>query len=63
MREYTITPRAAEIGGGWKLRFIEDGEEAGGGVFPLEAYADEDDPAKAAFEDAEAEGESWTVSE
>jgi hypothetical protein len=33
---YEINPRPAELGGGWRLRLIEDGEEVGGGVFPLE---------------------------
>ena len=43
---YEINPRPAELGGGWKLRLLEDGEEMGGGVFPAigeeesrEAYA------------------------
>lgn len=29
---YQIDPRPAELGGGWRLRLIEDGEEVGGGV-------------------------------
>ena len=32
---YEITPRPAELGGGWRLRLLEDGGEAGGGVFPV----------------------------
>lgn len=32
---YEITPRPAELGGGWRLRLLEDGEEVGGGVFPV----------------------------
>ena len=31
---FEIDPRAPELGGGWRLRLIEDGEEVGGGVFP-----------------------------
>lgn len=31
---YEITPRPRELGGGWKLRMLEDGQEVGGGVFP-----------------------------
>ena len=27
---HTITPRPAEVGGGWRLRLLEDGEEVGG---------------------------------
>ena len=33
--EYTVSPRPAELGGGWKLQLLEDGVEVGGGVFPL----------------------------
>jgi hypothetical protein len=32
---YEITPRPAELGGGWRLRLLEDGEEVGGGAFPV----------------------------
>jgi len=32
---YEIKPRPAELGGGWKLTLLEDGQEAGGGVFPV----------------------------
>lgn len=35
---YEITPRPADLGGGWRLRLLEKGEEVGGGVFPLSAY-------------------------
>lgn len=34
VRTYKITARTAELGGGWTLRMLEDGEEVGGGVFP-----------------------------
>jgi hypothetical protein len=34
-RTYEILPRAAALGDGWRLRLLEDGEEVGGGVFPL----------------------------
>ena len=34
-RSYEITPRPANLGGGWKLTLREDGQEAGGGVFPV----------------------------
>jgi len=37
---YEITPRAAELGGGWRLMLIEDDLEVGGGVFPADAHAD-----------------------
>lgn len=45
---YQIDPRPAELGGGWRLRLIEDGEEVGGGVFPLSEYATEDNAEEAA---------------
>ena len=34
---YQIEPRSDELGGGWRLRLLEDETEAGGGVFPIEA--------------------------
>lgn len=34
-RSYEIKPRPDHLGGGWNLKFYEDGEEAGGGVFPI----------------------------
>lgn len=37
---YEVLPRAAELGGGWRLRLLEDDIEVGGGVFPL-PWADE----------------------
>ena len=59
---YAIDPRPAELGGGWRLRLLENGEEVGGGVFPLSPYlsafpatdeATEREMAeKAAYEDA-----------
>lgn len=61
---YDILPRPDHLGGGWVLRLLEDGEEVGGGVFPVswnivvagmtpaEALAD-------AFADAEAEACDW----
>lgn len=33
---YEINPRPAELGSGWRLSLIEDGEEVGGGVYPIE---------------------------
>jgi len=33
---YEILPRAADVGGGWRLRLLEDGDEVGGGVFPAD---------------------------
>ena len=66
---YQIDPRPAELGGGWRLRLIEDGEEVGGGVFPLSEYATEDNAednaevaAKWAYDDALAEASAWLAS-
>lgn len=58
-RTYEIHPRPTNLGGGWKLTLLEDGEEAGGGVFPAE-----DDPkiSDEAYNDAMDEGESWSSS-
>lgn len=36
---YTVSPRPAELGGGWRLRLMEGDEEVGGGVFPVEQDA------------------------
>ena len=55
-RSYEISPRAPELGGGWRLRLIEDGEEVGGGVFPLDASAGD---VEQAFEEAKAEAIGW----
>ncbi|MFC3279283.1 hypothetical protein ACFOHQ_22380 [Xanthomonas fragariae] len=30
---YEIEPRPIDLGGGWRLRLLQDGEEVGGGVF------------------------------
>ena len=32
---YEINLRSVELGGGWRLGLFEDGEEMGGGVFPV----------------------------
>lgn len=42
--DHQIDPRPADLGGGWRLRLLEDGEEVGWGVFP----ASEDETSKAA---------------
>ena len=55
IRSYQIDPRPAELGGGWRLRLLEDGEEVGGGVFPAESEA----AADAAYAQALEEAESW----
>jgi hypothetical protein len=53
-RSFEITP-PAELGGGWRLRLLEDGQEAGGGVFPI-GDSDGDAAHAVALQDDEA----WT---
>lgn len=61
---YEIEPRPLDLGGGWRLRLIEDGEEVGGGIFPLSEYSetDRDEADKMAFTDAQMEGLDWMAS-
>ncbi|NHZ66628.1 hypothetical protein [Massilia genomosp. 1] len=60
---YEVNPRAGELGGGWRLRLLEDGEEVGGGVFPpVEGIEDDQESDKAAYSDAMDEGEDWLAS-
>jgi len=33
---FKITPRPDTVGGGWNLKLFENGDEAGGGVFPID---------------------------
>jgi hypothetical protein len=40
MRSYEMTERPEHLGGGWNVKFIEDGEPAGGGVFMSDEYDD-----------------------
>lgn len=54
---FEITPRPADLGGGWRLRLLENGEEVGGGVFPA-APADPNQMAEA-YADAESEAYAW----
>jgi len=57
---YEILPRPAHLGGGWRLRLLEDGVEVGGGVFPPDdASETPKDALQAAFDDAEAEAYAW----
>ena len=57
---YEITPRPVELGGGWRLRLLEDGVEMGGGVFPpVEGIEDAKEALQAAFDDAEGEAYAW----
>lgn len=41
-RTYEVSARPAHLGGGWNLALFDDGERAGGGVFPLAAMTDQE---------------------
>ena len=57
---YEINPRPVELGGGWRLRLLEDGQEVGGGVFPpVEDIEDATEALQAAHDDAEATAYDW----
>jgi hypothetical protein len=57
---YEILPRPAELGGGWRLRLLENGEEVGGGVFPpADGIEDVDEALQAAYDDAESTAYEW----
>ena len=57
---YQIESRPVSLGGGWRLRLFEGGEEVGGGVFPVP----EGGPAEAvqaAYQDAVCEASLWMI--
>ena len=56
---YEIVPRPDRLGGGVRLRLLEDGAEVGGGVFPA---GDSEAAHDIAWCDAECEGEAWVES-
>jgi hypothetical protein len=55
---YEIETRPVELGGGWRLRLFEGGEEVGGGVFPA---PEGEGASQEAHIDAVNEGESWLL--
>lgn len=58
--DYEIHPRSTQVGGGWQLRLIQDGQEVGGGVFPpVSGIEDQDEALNAAFEDAQETAAVW----
>jgi hypothetical protein len=64
MSEYTyeILPRQVNLGGGWRLRLLEDGVEVGGGVFPpVEGIEDASEALQAAFDEADGEAYAWRL--
>lgn len=56
---YEIDPHPADLGGGWRLRLLENGEEVGGGVFP--ANHSDPDPT-APYDEALAAASAWLSS-
>lgn len=57
---YEIISRPVELGGGWRLRLLEDEKEVGGGVFPpSEGIEDAQLAVQTAFDDAEIEAYAW----
>lgn len=57
---YEINPRSVDVGGGWRLRLLENGEEVGGGVFPpVDGIEDADEALQAAYDEAHAEALDW----
>jgi hypothetical protein len=56
---YEIAPRGPELGGGWRLRLIEIGEEVGGGVFPA---LEIEESKTEAYAEAMDETEGWLAS-
>jgi predicted DNA-binding protein len=62
---YEIDKLPTELGGGWRLRLLENGDEVGGGVFPLSEYVtaeNAEEAASYAYEDALAEASAWLAS-
>lgn len=58
---YKIDKRPDSLGGGYRLRLLENGEEVGGGVFPLE-LVDELGKAESdarAYSDADSDAWEW----
>jgi hypothetical protein len=57
---YSITSRPDALGGGWRLRLLDDGEEVGGGVFPpVEGLDDSQEALQAAHDNAMDEALDW----
>jgi hypothetical protein len=56
---YEILPRPEELGSGWRLRLLEDGQEVGGGVFSPVSGFEPADALRVAFLSAEDEAYAW----
>ena len=59
-RRFEISPRPANLGGGWILQLFENGVEVGGGVYPpIENILDQKLATDEAHIDANEEGATW----
>ncbi len=62
---YKIEEHPAELGGGWRLRLLEDGQEVDVRIF-LPTYfgnfTDDETALQFAYTDAKAEGKEWAAS-
>ena len=57
---YSIMLRPDALGGGWRLRLFDDGEEVGGGVFPpVDDIEDAEEALQAAHDDATDTALDW----
>lgn len=54
-REFKVTPRAEELGGGWNLQLLQDGRPVGGRVFVPDECGDEEQTHAVAVK----EGQAW----
>jgi hypothetical protein len=60
---YEIIARSVDVGGGWLLRLLENGEEVGSGAFPpTDEFEDAEEALRGAYEDAEWKAYVWLES-
>lgn len=60
--KYEIESIPDELGGGWRLRLMEKGEEVGGGVFPPVQGIEPESASQQAFFDALEVAQDWLTS-
>jgi len=56
---YQIDPRSVEVGGGWRLLLLENGEEVGSGIFPPIELVGDELCLQIAYDDAMCEASVW----
>ena len=62
--EYEIEPRPLDIGGGWRLRLLDNGLVVGHGDYPLSVFADagsRKEVEKLAYLTADQDGVLWVA--